>query len=390
MTGYPTLESQLGSATEHPRGNSSGLRAGGTDFGHCWVWFLSGQITDTGTVRHIPIHASPFVIGRRNETTLCLPSPTVSGLHAEIVELGDQLYLRDLNSTNGTYVNGQRIREPIALQPDDLVQIASFAFRVSRQSADASAKTVAENVCDKALALVQFDKMMTERAVLPFYQPIVELQSGTTVAFEVLGRSPFFGLETPAAMFYAASQLDLEVELSNMFRWEGISLCAAVDPQIHLFVNTHPAEMQKEGLVQSMRAVREVSPEQPITLELHEAAVTDAPAISRLRDELAAIDVKLAYDDFGAGQTRLVELVEVRPDYLKFDMNLIRDIDRAGEQRQRMLATLVQMTRELGIAAIAEGVETQGEADTCRQLGFDLGQGFHFGWPAPITYLARR
>ena len=118
--------------------------------------------------------------------------------------------------------------------------------------------------------------------------------------------------------------------------------------------------------------------------------MTDLEAIRALQFELTNLEIKLAYDDFGAGQTRLVELVEVRPDYLKFDMNLIRDIDQASEHRQRMLATLVQMVRELEIVAIAEGVESVGEAETCRQLGFDLSQGFHFGAPAPIANIKRR
>jgi EAL domain-containing protein (putative c-di-GMP-specific phosphodiesterase class I) len=96
----------------------------------------------------------------------------------------------------------------------------------------------------------------------------------------------------------------------------------------------------------------------------------------------------LAYDDFGAGQARLVELVEVPPDYLKFDLKLVHCIDHATNERQRMLASLVQMVRELGIAALAEGVETSEEHEICRQMGFQYAQGFFFGRPAlPKDYL---
>ncbi len=102
-----------------------------------------------------------------------------------------------------------------------------------------------------------------------------------------------------------------------------------------------------------------------------------------MRSLLKRLDIKLAYDDFGVGQSRLNDLAEVAPDYVKFDMSLIRDIDGATPQRQQVVATLVQMVRNLGITSLAEGVETAGEDETCRQMGFDLGQGFLYGRPAP-------
>ncbi len=78
------------------------------------------------------------------------------------------------------------------------------------------------------------------------------------------------------------------------------------------------------------------------------------------------------------------ELVEAPPDFLKFDISLIRDIDKATPERQRMLASLVSLVKDLGIRPLAEGIETPGEADTCRSMGFTSAQGYHFGRPAPV------
>ena len=78
------------------------------------------------------------------------------------------------------------------------------------------------------------------------------------------------------------------------------------------------------------------------------------------------------------------ELTETAPDYVKFDMSLIRDIDAASSQRQEVVATLVQMLHKLGIKSVAEGVETEAEDATCLAMGFDLGQGFYYGRPAPV------
>jgi len=346
------------------------------------VWFLAGRVSRSEPVRHVPIHSTPFRIGRQSGLGLCIPRQTVSGLHAEIVQEGDSLLLRDLGSTNGTFVNGRQITETF-VHEEDLVQFADIPFRVRRQDSTNFHHTVQEQVHDQAFALVQLDRIMSERAVVPHYQPIVDLDHQGTVGYEVLARSNLVGMHKPRDMFHAALRLDVEVELSRMFRWEGIRATASLADPPHLFVNTHPRELVEPGLAESIAAIRKVSPTQPITLEIHEAAVTDPGSMKDLRSVLTDLDIRLAFDDFGAGQTRLVELIEVRPDYLKFDMALIRDIHLASPERQEMLATLVRMVNNLGVLPLAEGVESAGEHATCVQLGFELGQGFHYGKPAP-------
>ena len=121
-----------------------------------------------------------------------------------------------------------------------------------------------------------------------------------------------------------------------------------------------------------------------LTLEVHERALADLAAVERLRTQLGRLGVGLAYDDFGAGQARLLELAEVPPTYLKFDMSFVRGIDSAPPSRQRMLSSLVSVARELLINTVAEGVETAEEADVCMHVGFTHAQGFFFGRPRPI------
>jgi EAL domain-containing protein (putative c-di-GMP-specific phosphodiesterase class I) len=347
------------------------------------VWFLAGQLSDAEPVRLVPINSTPFHVGRRPGLALSIPRRTVSGLHAEIVVDGESLLLRDLESTNGTFVNGHPIIETL-LEEEDLIQFADVPFRVRRQSTTGALQTVQEEVHDQAFALMQMDRIISERAVVPFYQPIVDLANEDTIGYEVLARSNVVGMHGAMDMFRAAQCLGVEVELSRICRWEGIRATASLASPPHLFVNTHPKELTEPGLTQSIRAVREISPAQPITLEIHEGGITDPSSLKDLRSVLRDLDIRLAFDDFGAGQARLVELTEVRPDYLKFDMSLIRDIHLAPPERQDMLATLVRMVNNLGIVSLAEGVECADEHATCLQLGFQLGQGFHYGRPAPV------
>lgn len=351
------------------------------------VWFLIGPLDSQETPRHLPIHTMPFAIGRREDLALSLPCKTVSTVHAEITESGGTVQLRDLGSTNGTYVNGHRLEKPVTLEENDLVQFANVAFRVRQQASCYNTQTVQDDVCDRAMALVQFDKLISERAVTPFFQPIVLMSNQEIFSYEVLARSRLFGLETPKEMFHVASQLSLEIELSVMLRWEGVEASRALPPDPHLFLNTHPRELAKTGLISSLQELRKHNPDQRLTLEIHESAVTEAVQMAEIRAILKDLEMGLAYDDFGEGQSRLNELVECCPDFVKFDISLIRNIDTASSQRQQLLASLVQMVRNLGIRSVAEGVETEAENQTCQEMGFDLGQGFLYGRPAPARKL---
>lgn len=110
-----------------------------------------------------------------------------------------------------------------------------------------------------------------------------------------------------------------------------------------------------------------------------EKAVTHIQKLRRLKSFLQTLDIALAFDDFGAGQARLLELTEAAPDILKLDFCLIHNIDTAGTARQRMVEMMVNYSHELNIKLLAEGVQTAAEDEYCRQIGIDLMQGFYYG-----------
>jgi EAL domain-containing protein (putative c-di-GMP-specific phosphodiesterase class I) len=366
------------------------------------IWSLRGRVDDTTATRDWVVDVSPFIVGRRGGLQLTLPRATVSQTHAELTRQGSDIWVRDLGSTNGTYVNGCPVLEPTRLGDGDLIQFADAAFRVACAAVSVSSasrhgtEVRTEQACDRAFTLMQFDKLMSQRAVVPYFQPIVVMATGERVGYEVLGRSRLWGLQTPKDMFLAASQLNLEAELSRMLRAAGVERGLQTLNTPNLFVNTHPTELTEFGLLDSLRDLRAKFPDQPVTLEVHEAAVVNVEKMKELRAVLDELNFRLAFDDFGAGQSRLVELIDVHPDFVKFDIRLIRSIDSAPKRQQQMLASLVQMTRELAIVTLAEGVETEGEHETCMQLGFELGQGYYYGKPAsahenvndPITDVA--
>jgi len=354
------------------------------------AWFFVGQGDEKGVSRNVEIK-SPFRVGRSPDCELTLSNRSVSGFHAKIVDEDGGLWLHDEASTNGTFVNGMRITDKILLKDGDTVQFAAVVFQVTNESNDSLEPEIRTPQDIESSSVDSMQSLQLERlfngGVVPFFQPIVRLTHGgqSVAGMEVLGRSRIFGLRTPAQMFAVASRLEMEVELSRVLRRQGIELAQDSLPEhIALFVNTHPAELHCEGLIQSLHEARETCPGRPITVEVCESVLNDVDKIIYLRSALEDMDIKLAFDNFGAGQSRLFALSEVTPDLIKFDHKLIQGIHKASTKRQHFVAALVKMIVELGITPLAECVEDEKEHETLQQLGFQLGQGFFYGKPASL------
>lgn len=343
-------------------------------------WNLQGIIPPNGHQIRTPIPNGRFQVGRRPDLNLCLPDPSVSKLHAEFVATDVELMVRDLSSTNGTFVNGRRITQDTPVDEYDIVRFAGFEFVIGKTCLD-STRTQQSTIDEWMQTLTQFQRLMSERAVVPHFQPIVQLSDGETIGYEVLARSILPGLCSPRDMFEAAERSNQAASLSDLCRRSGIEAGQRIPAPAVLFLNTHPSETIETGLLESLAQLRCMAPEQPIVLELHEAALTHPKEIAELRQALRTMDIQLAYDDFGVGQSRLQELAEVAPDYLKFDMSLIRDIHLSA-QRSQFVGGLVRLALDLNILPLAEGIENSLEADVCRDLGFTHAQGYFYGKPA--------
>ena len=358
-------------------------------------WYLSGCITSDQSITRIPIDSESFVIGRRPGLSLSLPSPRVSGRHAEILLIGENLLIRDLGSTNGTYVNRRRVTRATPIGEGDHIELADVEFRLEYDSQtrpqgvflDPSLRKTAKAIdsFEPDWILSQFKELIEQEAVTPHYQPIIQLSDDSIFGYEALARSNVSGLTSPAAMFQTAQLVDQEVELSMLCRRQGVASAVKRIPDgTHVFLNTHPRENLRGDVCRSVETLRKNYPDIPLTIEIHEGAIDDPARVQSVMKQLDELDVQIAYDDFGAGQSRLLELVEAPPDFLKFDACLVRNSDRASSHQWKLLNILVQMAHDFGALTIAEGVETGAEAEACRDLGFDYAQGYYFGRPAPL------
>jgi EAL domain-containing protein (putative c-di-GMP-specific phosphodiesterase class I) len=355
------------------------------------LWFLEGHVDDGQRRWRVPITTQPFLVGRRPGLGLTLISDAVSGLHARLYQADGGWRVQDLNSTNGTFLNRRRVRDAV-VQEGDVLHFADLEFRIGREDVEDSATSGAT----LTVPLADLDlprrfaetgqhlmRLLRQGLVTLHFQPIIGLRDGAVLGHEALGRGRLPELPAePSDLFLVASSLGVEVQLSRLFRNKLRDFKDAGPKLGMVFLNTHPSELEDAETVESLGRLQEDVAPIPITLEVHERFAASSPAfVAGLRKQLR---------EMGIGQSRLVELTDSPPDYLKFDISLIRGIDQAPSSRQRVLASLVSAASDLGVGTIAEGVETAAEAATCAAIGFSHAQGFHFRRPRPGEEFAGR
>ena len=365
-------------------------------------WYLEGFLADGESTYRIPLNRFPALVGRQLDLPVALHSHNVSRHHAEFTQADGELRVRDLDSTNGTFVNHNPVVASQLLNAGDVVRFADVEFRVRRESATPQAAGTAdftrtafftpdEKVNRMPVGARQFDQLLQQKLIKPLFQPIVSANDQRITGLELLGRGCHPELsELPDPLFYLAEGLGRSVEFSEVLREVGVQAWATSDfRDIPLFVNTHPRELKDcDRLVASLQQLRNQYPEVPLILEIHEQAVTDEATLNRLNSALQHMNIGLAYDDFGAGQARLLELLNTPPYAVKFDIALIRDLDKLPRSRQEMIGLLVEVVKRGHTRALAEGVSHPGELAICQQLNFDLIQGFACGKPVSLDQLA--
>ncbi len=354
-------------------------------------WFLTGQIDNETSTRKLRVSPLPFIIGRQSGLDLHIHSNNVSRHHAEILEMDGRLILRDLNSTNGSFINHNPVHGDAQLKAGDILHIADVELRLSHEtlltgSGTEDTERNIEGLADNLpVGSVELEEMIAAKRICSYFQTIYSAKEERPFGYEILGRGKHPKLpKAPAKLFKVAEGAGLEIGLVELLRFDGLERAEASGSSLRFFINIHPEELKDPArLLRSLQKVRQAFPNPRLVLEIHEKGVTDLNVMKMLRFRLKAMGIGLAYDDFGAGQARILELAEAPPDYLKFDIALIKNIHRSSA-RKEMVAMLLQLSKNLKIKTLAEGVSNRQESDTCRALGFDFLQGYYYHRPAAV------
>lgn len=229
-----------------------------------------------------------------------------------------------------------------------------------------------------------------------YYQPKIETHTGKPMGVEALLRwnnnphfspSRFIPVAEETGMIVAIGTWVLKEACRQKKRWDQLGLGNIIP---HIAVNVSPHQFQQADFVQLVSGILEESAMAPAALELE---LTEGALVDNIQETAAklqalkALGVRLALDDFGTGYSSLSYLKHFAFDALKIDQSFVRDIS-TDPNDATIAATIIAMSKSLGLAVIAEGVETSAQLDFLRSHGCDQCQGYLFSRPLPPEALA--
>jgi PAS domain S-box-containing protein len=221
----------------------------------------------------------------------------------------------------------------------------------------------------------RIEAAIAHRTFRPVFQPIIELSTRRTVGFEALTR--FDDGSRPDETFGAALDCGLGIELETVTLEAALQGARLLPAGAWLSLNVSPSLVAEGAALGRVLASRR----RTVVLEITEHDAI--PEYGPLREAVLRLgpDIRLAVDDAGAGVANFNHLAELRPDYLKIDIGLVRGVHE-DLGRQAVVAGLVHFAAASGCQVIAEGIETDAELAMVRSLGVTLGQGYLLARPA--------
>jgi len=333
-----------------------------------------------------PLEKLPLLVGRAEDAELRVNSGRVSRQHAVIECADGQWTIRDLNSTNGTFVNGQRITTK-TLRDGDLISIAdtAFTFRTDNGGADDDAQRMTQTmfmpserqpadvaaVADWVGHVRRFQECVLHggyvvnlTAVVPIvgdkmFGQYMEAVAGATHRNEL----PFGGLSTSSSRLtrrYSASARVVAVRKAIEAKVSGrlflsVDACEARDwPALH-----SQLEWLKQQVPQDLVPVLAISGD----------AAADAEFVAGLHDAAKSLAVEICYAGFSGGRAEVRQFEDAAPDYVVISEDVVRG-GRPSEQTRRQIVQLVQTFREVGCDPIVRAPWNERNRSILRDLGF--------------------
>ncbi len=231
------------------------------------------------------------------------------------------------------------------------------------------------------------------------YQPEVTVPDGEMVGVEALLRwnSPTRGQVSPSEFIPIAETTGLifplgEFVIREACRQTAEWLRAGLLPERFItWVNVSAKQLAQGGISDLVKAElsRAVVPPRRLGLEVTETAIIEGAPGDLARGELEdlrSIGVRIAIDDFGTGFSALGQLRRFPVDVLKVDRSFVQGVELDAKDRA-ITANLVNLAHSLGLQAVAEGIEQQGQLDSVDAVGCDIAQGFLFAKPGPASQI---
>lgn len=279
---------------------------------------------------------------------------------------------------------------------DKLLRDADLSMYRAKERGGGSAELFDPVLYAKALARLELEgelrRAIDEDQLRVYYQPVVSFD-GHVSGFEALVRweHPVRGLVNPADFIPLAEETGLVVPLgawvlahaaAQVARWQ-----ETINPALSLSVNLSSRQLVDPEFPTVVRRILEKSglPARSLCLELTETALIEDPvSAERCLTELRSLGVRIGVDDFGTGYSSLIYVRRFPVQVLKLDRLFVAGLGENAED-ETIAGSVIHLAHELGLEAIAEGVETLEQLHALDSLGCDLAQGFYWSKPRPAN-----
>lgn len=231
----------------------------------------------------------------------------------------------------------------------------------------------------------ELKRIIREEEIETFFQPILDLGDQRVIGYEAFVRGPRDTMfESPGTLFAYSDEVGMSVELDLLCQRAAVQKARDLPAGQKLFLNALPASLLDPGFRESLLAFLPGDSSiarEDIVLDIADRSDIDdveafGPEVLGLRTQ----GFRVSIDDFGKASLSLDKITKLRPDFIKVDRSLIRDIDKDAVKRE-VLRSLCKEARTIDSVVIAEGIETAGELLTAKRCGVTLGQGYLFCRP---------
>ncbi|PYQ13451.1 MAG: hypothetical protein DMH00_04335 [Acidobacteria bacterium] len=270
------------------------------------------------------------------------------------------------------------------LRCEPVFRIERLIYRGIEEARSVAARAVHRDELKRGAELRQ---IIRAGLVETYFQPIVHVQSGEVFGYEALTRGPRGSMfETPKVMFGFSDRLRLSPLLDGVCRKRALLSARGMAVGQKLFLNSLASTLSDprfaEGEAEALRW--DGAPmASDVVLEITErTGIDNFETFGRRLERIRARGFQLAIDDVGTGYSSLQTISEVRPEFLKIDHSLVKNIHQSLI-KQEIVASILQIGARIGSRVIAEGIEVEEEHEMIRAFGVQLGQGFLLGAPEP-------
>lgn len=237
----------------------------------------------------------------------------------------------------------------------------------------------------------ELQHILKMRALQTYFQPLVELETGKNIGYEVLNRPTLSSSFSSTEEFYdfigKTDQIFFVEQLSRQLSLERFFQCLKDRPsekQSLIFINVHPKVLTdshyKSGETLNLLKKYNVSPSNVVFEITEKSAVDDYRHLESVLSNYRSQGFRIAIDDAGSGYNSLKTIVYLKPEFLKIDKTIIQYIDQ-DKAKQQFVKLLLEFANKSGTYVIAEGIEREQELRYLIDNGIHIGQGYAIGKP---------